>query len=289
MRSTGCLNQESDGHCRPARKKSVIALIMSLLLFPCVSWAADNQPSASPSLDDQLLEELEAGMTDLESPADSSQLAPSESSKPTDQSGPNQSDLDQLLLETIGKERAGKSDPLTSIGGKMQRAGKLIGARKAAGETQELQHEIIHDLDELLKQARKKSSKSSQQNQKSQRDRPSQPSSEQSQEENTQQASNQPARDSEAQLQNRPTFGSKQTKNFSFKIGKQRKAKVQTFSKFKNLLPGVLAPKSEHCKFWIILMFVPDLFLYQWQLSPAWPAPGCKEINQHDFSFVISN
>jgi hypothetical protein len=161
-------------------------------LFP----AEPHKPVPS-SLDQQLLRDLEDElMDDLKKPDAGDSQAKEE--KPEDP-------LDRRLLEDLrDSPDEGRENPLELIGHKMRRAQTLIHRQQTSEPTQQLQREIVADIDKLLDQARrqiKRSSSSSSRQQVAQRDRPSQPQGQSQDNQPGDQQSNQPARDSQAGMQ----------------------------------------------------------------------------------------
>lgn len=121
---------------------------------------------ARPSTDEELLKQLDA----QDDPA----------------VGPKQ--------EKSGDDLGQNADPLTRIGAKMRQAVTLIDREKLSEKTTLLQDEIVHDIDELIKQQKKKMQQQQQQ------------SSSQSQQQKSQRSSVKP-QGQKAQQQQRPRGG----------------------------------------------------------------------------------
>lgn len=187
-----------------AQRNLLPAACAALLALTFAARADDAKPpSAAGSLDEQLLEGLEDDLME--------DIAPREKPEPNapapDAAKPEPDGLDRKLLDELEGETGEAADPLTKIGAKMRRAARQIANRQTQDETRDLQQEIVADIEELLKQARKKKSSSSSGQSKSEqqarRSEAAQPQSKPSRAGGASQASNNPARDSEATMRNR--------------------------------------------------------------------------------------
>ncbi len=183
-------------------------------------------PPTTSDLDRALLESLdEAASDDLDDAKPKKptrQQGDKPAAKPTDENSddpagdgppakPTASDslddsLDDELLRDLGPaDEATENDdnPLSRIGRKMQEAQRLIAQRQPGEPAQKLQQDIVTELDELLKQARKQQSQQQQSSghkkpQQSRRDKPGQPQ-QQPAGGKPEEAGNEPARDSTEQ------------------------------------------------------------------------------------------
>lgn len=166
------------------------AWILSLVLI--FVPASDPAPPAQPPADDidaQLLEGLEEGLDEAadkpaDKPAEQPTDAPPQKPDPTESADPLDRELLDDLGDSSGEDAAPElpdADPLARLGRRMQDAQQLIGQNETGDQTQGLQDQIIKDLDELIRQARKKKSQSSssssgnKQSQGSRRSKPSRP------------------------------------------------------------------------------------------------------------------
>jgi len=149
-------------------------LLLGLVASPRASAAED----ATDDLDQQLLDELDAG-EDIPAGADD----------------PSATD------DVLGPD----ADPVTRIGQKMRTVESLLEEKEQAVKAGELQNEIVRDLEALIKQLRqqqKKASsggKSQRKPQKSSRDRVQQPAAAKPGKPGTRESKN-PANDSEARM-----------------------------------------------------------------------------------------
>jgi hypothetical protein len=128
-----------------------------------VSLLAADNPPPSPSLDDQLLEELDdALLKGADQPAEQPQQPASAQSKPKaaepaakPSDGPT---LDQRLLGDADGEDIGAAtsqDPLVPIGRRMVIVKSRLSQQKLDGETTQLQQKIIADLAALMQECKK--------------------------------------------------------------------------------------------------------------------------------------
>ena len=193
-------------------------------------------PPSTSDLDRALLESLDEAASENVDDAKLGKAAGARGAKPTDEnsedtaddraaeSDPNDDDpaddgpaakptadslddsLDDELLRDLGPaDEATENDdnPLSRIGRKMQEAQRLIAQRQPGEPAQKLQQDIVTELDELLKQARKQQSQQQQSSgskkpQQSRRDKPGQPQ-QQPAGGKPEEAGNEPARDSTEQ------------------------------------------------------------------------------------------
>ena len=189
-------------------------------------------PPTTSDLDRALLESLDEAASENVDDAKLGKAAGARGAKPTDEnsedtaddsaadSDPNDDDpaddgpaadslddsLDDELLRDLGPaDEAAENDdnPLSRIGRKMQEAQRLIAQRQPGEPAQKLQQDIVTELDELLKQARKQQSQQQQSSgskkpQQSRRDKPGQPQ-QQPAGGKPEEAGNEPARDSTEQ------------------------------------------------------------------------------------------
>lgn len=185
-------------------------ILQAILIVLCISSFTPNaqranagDPDQPMSLDQQLLQGLtdesidEAAKPQTPAKKKSAELDPKKLDETLDK---------QLLDELTDPSSADATDPLGKIGQKMRRAQGLINKHDSGKATQELQLEIVSDIDKLLDQARQKSqqtSSSSSRQQNSRREEASQPKNQPASAGGQGKPSNQPARDSNAQLQNR--------------------------------------------------------------------------------------
>jgi hypothetical protein len=127
----------------------------SLLIgLMCAPLAAADKP-APPSLDDQLLDDLDTELL----PAKGKPVA-EKTEKPTPPRAKPGADagLDEKLLDEIDGEDVElgpKTDPLTRIGKNMRKVESLIDGRDISARTQDMQRQIVRDLDLLLEQTKK--------------------------------------------------------------------------------------------------------------------------------------
>jgi hypothetical protein len=126
--------------------------------------ADDEAPPADQDLDEALIEGLDGDLFEgLEDPS------PSDGK----QDGLDQLDKD-LLKDLDAPQEDEDENPLSQIGSRMRKAGHRIETGDAGEVTQSLQEEIVGQLDELIKQARQKSSSSSSKSRQSQSEQESQ-------------------------------------------------------------------------------------------------------------------
>jgi hypothetical protein len=130
-------------------------------LFALCVVAAERKPESGRSLDDRLLEELNARSTndvDRElfgperKPAAKQPPVQDEPSKP----GKPEEDLSKRLAKELGNEAISEDQsPLLRIARDMQTVGGLLGETECGPPTQHMQKKIVADMDELLKQIKK--------------------------------------------------------------------------------------------------------------------------------------
>ena len=119
-------------------------------------------------LEQQLLDDLGADLLDDLNSAEGVKPSQAKSDKRPAQAKDDDA-LDQKLLEDLdglkdGGEDFGPDkdeDPFLTIGREMRKAGELIGERKSADETQQLQAKIVLQLDALIEQIRRQRSQQS--------------------------------------------------------------------------------------------------------------------------------
>lgn len=182
--------------------------VLGLAVFAAWPTTAAPKPSANNSLDEELLEDLKDEMPDKDGAAEKDPEPAPRPAKPAEPPDRVDKPLDEQLLEDLEDPHAedDAQDPLQRVGQKMRKAQGLIARRQSGGETQKLQHEIVAEIDKLLKEAARKQSSSKspssskqQASKREQASQPSQPASAGGQG----QASNNPARDSDARMQDR--------------------------------------------------------------------------------------
>ena len=179
-------------------------------------------PPTTSDLDRALLESLEENAA--RDSADDSEPAPARRARPAKPDGPPDADqestdrdkpaadklddsLDDELLRDLGPaegETDNADDPLVRIGRKMQEVERLIAQLEPGEPTQKLQRDIVSEIDELLKEARRQRSQqqssANKQRQQSRRDKPDQPKQQQPAGGQPDEGGNDPARDSTARL-----------------------------------------------------------------------------------------
>ena len=160
--------------------------------------ARGDKPAAKPT--DENIDD-----TADDSAADSDPNDGKPATKPTASDSLDDSLDDELLRDLGPADEATENDdnPLSRIGRKMQEAQRLIAQRQPGEPAQKLQQDIVTELDELLKQARKQQSQQQQSSgskkpQQSRRDKPGQPQ-QQPAGGKPEEAGNEPARDSTEQ------------------------------------------------------------------------------------------
>ena len=153
-----------------------IRLIVSCLLLACLSSVAladvvsqgkdtdtkSGDAKKDAPLEQQLLDDLGADLLDdLKSAGGVTPEQGKADQRPA--KGDGDAPLDKKLQEDLddldgGGEDFGVNDeehPFLTIGREMRKAGELIGERKSADETQQLQVKIVEQLDALIKRIRR--------------------------------------------------------------------------------------------------------------------------------------
>ena len=145
----------------------LLACLSSVALADVVPQGKDADPKSGDakkdaSLEQQLLDDLGADLLDdLKSAGGVKPPKGKPGKRPA--KGDGDGPLDKKLLEDLddldgGGEDFGvdqDDDPFLTIGREMRKAGELIGERKSADETQQLQVKIVEQLDALIKRIRR--------------------------------------------------------------------------------------------------------------------------------------
>lgn len=198
--------------------KMTARMLLVCALFGSSSAAAFQQPAApppgeaAPSLDDELLRDLEADLDEdalRGSPKRSRPLGAADPGKQPRHGDamPDELDEDQLdkeLLRALGHDvDENERNPIGAIGRNMRRVEELVAQAKSGKPTQELQDKIVADLDELLKAARQRQQQQRQQNASKNQQSSRQSASRQQGSGSAGGESDQPAADSGAALRDR--------------------------------------------------------------------------------------
>ncbi len=145
------------------RQPSIAAMLLFALAVAFVPLAraqddSDRQPAAAPSVDEQLIEGLDDALfeeLDMQ-PPDAS--LPGEDERAPSDTDPSGTDDDEAG-EDLGA--VGDEDPLSRIGRRMRRVEQRLADATVDVGTRRLQEQIVADIDELLRQARRRASQSS--------------------------------------------------------------------------------------------------------------------------------
>ncbi|MBX9789862.1 MAG: hypothetical protein K2Y37_13175 [Pirellulales bacterium] len=182
--------------------------------------AEEPTPPTTSDLDRALLESLDEARdsADDAAPAPARRAPPAKADSPpdadqedADRDKPSADSLDDSLddelLRDLGPaegETDEADDPLVRIGRKMQEVERLIAQLEPGEPTQKLQRDIVTEIDELLKEARRQRSQqqssANKQRQQSRRDQADQPQQQEPAGGQPDEGGNDPARDSTARL-----------------------------------------------------------------------------------------
>jgi hypothetical protein len=130
------------------------ALLVVLFVGSALLFADDKPTEATPSLDDQLLKELDDTLLDEPDPKAPTKDAEAVT-KPATKDSPK---LDEELLGDPNGEDLGPAssrDPLLPIGRSMLTVKSRLAEQKLDGQTTQLQQQIVADLAALMQECKK--------------------------------------------------------------------------------------------------------------------------------------
>lgn len=135
---------------------------MAIIWIGCCLWlpgqlvfSQDETSKGAPSLDQQLLDDLEGDLFDG--------LEDLPLGDKVDETQGTENGLDDQLLDQLGEgEDVGEEDPLKKIANRMRAVEELIAEQKTAEQTQRIQQQIVDELTQMIQLVKKQCNSNSQ-------------------------------------------------------------------------------------------------------------------------------